>query len=107
MEVVFSKKSKKAEPLSWKIERLENIFSIQQGISKGKTFKNIDTIFHPYLRVVNVKDGYLELSEIKLIQLPAGDLAKYAIEKDDVLITKSGDPDKLRRGRIWEKNFGK
>jgi type I restriction enzyme S subunit len=88
-------------PEGWVIKKLETLAVIQQGISKGKIFKNVETVFYPYLRVANVKDGYFDLSEIKLIQLPVTDLDRYAIEKDDVLITEGGDPDKLGRGSIW------
>lgn len=88
-------------PEGWKVERLDSLAEIQQGVSKGKKFKGIETVFHPYLRVANVKDGYFDLSEIKDIEIPLSDLDRYAILEKDILITEGGDPDKLGRGSIW------
>src|SRR5690554_768683 len=87
-------------PEGWKVESLDFLAEIQQGISKGKKFKGSETVFHPYLRVANVKDGYFDLSEIKDIEIPVSDLDRYAVLEKDILITEGGDPDKLGRGSI-------
>ena len=88
-------------PSGWSLKNLDSLAVIQQGISKGKKYKNVKTVFHPYLRVANVKDGYFDLSEIKEIEIPATDLERYAVLENDILITEGGDPDKLGRGCIW------
>lgn len=88
-------------PEGWKLESLGSLSEIQQGLSKGKKYKNTTTVFHPYLRVANVKDGYFDLSEIKEIEIPASELERYSILENDILITEGGDPDKLGRGSIW------
>ena len=103
MEGILEKKSglEFEVPKGWKVERLDSLAEIQQGISKGKKLKGIETVLHPYLRVANVKDGYFDLSEIKDIVIPAIDLDRYAVLEKDILITEGGDPDKLGRGSIW------
>lgn len=107
MEGIKAKKSglEFEVPDGWNVERLDTLAEIQQGISKGKKFKGIETVFHPYLRVANVKDGYFDLSEIKNIETPVSDLDRYAVLEKDILITEGGDPDKLGRGSIWMGEF--
>ena len=55
----------------------------------------------PYLRVANVQDGFLDLSEIKTIEVLPEDVDEYHLEDGDILVTEGGDPDKLGRGAIW------
>ena len=70
-------------PETWKLERLCNIAQICGGVTKGRKLKNRTTITLPYLRVANVQDGYLDLSEIKHIEALPEDLAKYGLKKGD------------------------
>jgi type I restriction enzyme, S subunit len=56
----------------------------------------------PYLRVANVQEGRLDLSEIKVVEALPADLEKYRLEPGDVLLTEGGDYDKLGRGALWE-----
>ena len=55
----------------------------------------------PYMRVANVQDGYLDLSEIKTINVDKSRVARYLLQKGDVLINEGGDLDKVGRGVIW------
>ena len=55
----------------------------------------------PYLRVANVQDGYLDLAEIKEIEVPAAQVERFSLRNGDVLLTEGGDFDKLGRGSIW------
>jgi type I restriction enzyme S subunit len=71
------------------------------GVTKGKNLDGKETISLPYLRVANVQDGYLDLSEIKFIEVEAQDKDKYLLEFGDVLYTEGGDKDKLGRGAVW------
>ena len=56
----------------------------------------------PYIRVANVQDGRLDLSEIKTVEALRSDLEKYRLQPGDVLLTEGGDYDKLGRGAPWE-----
>jgi type I restriction enzyme, S subunit len=90
-------------PRTWIWERLVNISHIQGGVTKGRELKNRDTIWLPYLRVANVQDGYLDLNEIKTIEVLPEDKNKYHLEDGDILFTEGGDRDKLGRGTVWNK----
>lgn len=82
-------------------ETLSDIAEISGGITKGRKLENSETVSLPYLRVANVQNGYLNLTEIKKIQLKKIEIEKYLLKFGDVLYTEGGDRDKLGRGTIW------
>jgi type I restriction enzyme S subunit len=55
----------------------------------------------PYLRVANVQDGYVDLTEIKTVRVLKHEVRRYLLEPGDVLMTEGGDFDKLGRGTVW------
>lgn len=77
------------------------VAKVQTGIAKGKK-PNGESISLPYLRVANVQDGYLDLSEVKRIEVSPKDVNRYLLREGDVLLTEGGDFDKLGRGHIWQ-----
>lgn len=84
----------------WRVTLLGQNADIVSGVTKGRKLGGESTEI-PYLRVANVKDGYLDLSEIKTIPATASEIDKYCLQNKDVLMTEGGDPDKLGRGAIW------
>jgi Restriction endonuclease S subunits len=84
------------------IVKLCDIADIVGGITKGRDLTKCETILLPYLRVANVQDGYLDLTNIKKIELKLEEKNKYLLQMDDVLYTEGGDKDKLGRGTIWK-----
>ena len=88
-------------PEGWGWEKLGNIADLIGGVTKGKDLKGKEKISLPYLRVANVQDGYLDLTEIKNIEVETQDKDKYRLEFGDVLYTEGGDKDKLGRGAVW------
>lgn len=80
---------------------LDAIADITSGITKGRKLDGQDTLRLPYLRVANVQNGYLDLSEMKSIELKPSEREKYLLKYGDVLYTEGGDRDKLGRGTIW------
>lgn len=88
-------------PGEWGWEKLGNIAGLIGGVTKGKNLEGMEKLSLPYLRVANVQDGYLDLSEIKFIEVEVQDKDKYRLEFGDVLYTEGGDKDKLGRGAVW------
>ncbi len=79
---------------------LGRIADIVSGITKGrKTTEPTSNV--PYLRVANVQDGYLDLTEIKEIDATKSEICYYSLKDGDILLTEGGDPDKLGRGAVW------
>jgi restriction endonuclease S subunit len=79
---------------------LQEFAEIRTGIAKNSSDEG-DMAELPYMRVANVQDGYLDLSEIKTINVDKGRIARYLLQKGDVLINEGGDLDKVGRGVIW------
>lgn len=88
-------------PKKWKIYPLGKIAEIGSGLTLGKKVSGADTIELPYLRVANVQDGYLDLSDMKTIRIAQDDIHRYLLQPGDVLMTEGGDFDKLGRGTVW------
>lgn len=87
-------------PLGWQLINLKRLSVIQTGLTLGKTYEN-HVIERPYLRVANVQDGHLDLSELTMIEVPAELAARVTLKSGDVLMTEGGDLDKLGRGTVW------
>ena len=89
-------------PSGWGVVKLENIADIGSGMSVSASRKLENPITVNYLRVGNVQRGYLDLKEIKEMQIEAENFDKYSLRLGDVLFNEGGDRDKLGRGWIWE-----
>jgi len=81
---------------------LYEIADIVGGITKGRDLSKHKTTYLPYLRVANVQDGYLDLKDVKEIEIRIDEKDKYLLQNGDVLYTEGGDKDKLGRGTIWK-----
>jgi type I restriction enzyme S subunit len=90
-----------AVPETWKTMLLSECAVVQTGVAKGRKLNGAEAISVPYLRVANVQDGYLDLSEIKTIAIRHSELARFSLATGDVVLTEGGDFDKLGRGFIW------
>lgn len=88
-------------PDNWQVVPLHSVAKIQTGLAKGKVY-NAETVRLPYLRVANVQDGFLDLSEIKTIEILPSEIERYRLRYEDVLLTEGGDADKLGRGDVWK-----
>lgn len=89
-------------PQSWSEEPLSSCALVQTGIAKNAKNCRFDGLEVPYLRVANVQDGRLDLSEMKTIRASAADVEATLLREGDVVLTEGGDFDKLGRGFIWE-----
>ncbi len=89
-------------PAAWGEAVLSECAYVQTGIAKNSKNHRSDDIEIPYLRVANVQDGRLDLSEMKNIQVSAKDAEACLLQVGDVVLTEGGDFDKLGRGFIWE-----
>ena len=70
------------------------------GLQKCPTNRP-DKHARPYLRVANVQRGYLDLREIKMINVPDEQMDVYRLEKDDVLLVEGGIQKELGRAALW------
>jgi len=88
-------------PSHWRVGKLRWYATIQGGLAKGKDYDGKSTVTLPYLRVANVQEGYVDLSEVKEIAVLQSEVDRYSLKKGDVLMNEGGDNDKLGRGTVW------
>jgi type I restriction enzyme S subunit len=88
-------------PEGWETKRLRDVAQIRSGIAKNANVSVSDPVLVYYLRVANVQDGYLDLSEMSKLEVSRGDLQRFSVLPGDVLMNEGGDRDKLGRGSIW------
>ena len=88
-------------PKEWTLRNLGGMAKIVSGVTLGPKDSPSETIEAPYLRVANVQDGYLDLSEIKTVRISRKALEYLRLLPGDVLMNEGGDFDKLGRGAVW------
>jgi type I restriction enzyme S subunit len=74
---------------------------IVSGVTIGRSLNGKSTRTVPYLAVVNVQDRHLDLSVTKTTEATEEEIQRYRLERNDLLLTEGGDPDKLGRGTLW------
>jgi type I restriction enzyme S subunit len=92
-------------PAHWEVKQLKFVADVLTGVAKGRDLGQKDVVELPYLRVANVQDGYLDLSDIATIIVGADEVERYSLKYGDVLMNEGGDFDKLGRGYVWEETI--
>lgn len=85
----------------WPRRSLGDVAEIVSGITLGRLLNGSRTHRVPYLRVANVKDGYLDMSDVYEIEASQVEIERLRLRSGDLLLTEGGDPDKLGRGTVW------
>jgi type I restriction enzyme S subunit len=88
----------------WPQLSLEDVAEIRSGVILGRRLAG-KTVRLPYLRVANVQDGHLNLSEIKDVEVLEHEAEKWRLIRGDLLLTEGGDWDKLGRGTVWREEI--
>lgn len=88
------------EMISWDNCSLGDLAEIVSGVTLGRKIETAK-ISVSYLRVANVQDGWLNLEEIKEVEIRPHEFEKWRLKPGDLLLTEGGDFDKLGRGTVW------
>jgi type I restriction enzyme, S subunit len=89
-------------PPGWCWTTLDAVAEVEGGITKDKNRLRTSTMREvPYLRVANVQEGHLDLSEMKTILAEEEEIQSLRLQPGDILFTEGGDRDKLGRGWVW------
>lgn len=91
---------------AWEPRSLPDLAHVVSGLTLGGRAAKASTSKVPYLRVANVKDGWLMLDDVKEIDATAADVERFQLQQGDVVLTEGGDPDKLGRGTVWRGEIG-
>ena len=79
----------------------EDLATVNYGISKSPRNRP-GRNSHPYLRVANVQNGYLDLSEIKYIDVLTKQLPQFKLESGDVLLCEGNSAELVGRPALWQ-----
>jgi type I restriction enzyme S subunit len=85
----------------WPVSPLGDEAAIAGGVTIGRRLNGTQVREVPYVRVANVKDGRLDLSEVKSTPATREEIDELRLRRGDLLLTEGGDPDKLGRGTVW------
>ena len=89
-------------PEKWETTKLGRVSTIRSGITLGRKIpENTKLIERPYLRVANVQNGFVDTSNVTVLEVTEDEDKKYRLRNGDVLMTEGGDRDKLGRGCVW------
>lgn len=89
-------------PEGWVWASMDMLTEIQGGIQKQPSRAPVANKF-PFLRVANVARGQLKLEEIHEIELFSGELARFALQKGDLLIVEgNGSLAEIGRCALWD-----
>ena len=88
-------------PRCWDRRPLRKIARIEAGFTKGRDLAGYATLAVPYVTVVNVQGGHLDLTSLSQTLLKSNEVPDGLLQVGDVLMTEGGDRDKLGRGAIW------
>jgi type I restriction enzyme, S subunit len=89
----------------WEIRPLSDVAEVRTGFAKNTSVTVTQPVSVHYLRVANVQDGFLDLSDVSRIDVSRSDLQRFEVLPGDVLMNEGGDLDKLGRGAIWNGAF--
>ncbi len=92
-------------PSDWPVVPLGEVAHIVSGLTLGRPLREKVTRKVPYLRVANVKDGRLDLSDVYEIDATEDEIEKCRLRHGDLLLTEGGDSDKLGRGTFWQEQI--
>jgi type I restriction enzyme S subunit len=87
------------------VRPLGEVAEVRSGIAKNANTSVAQPISVHYLRVANVQDGFLDLSDVSQIEISRSNLQRFAVLPGDLLMNEGGDLDKLGRGAIWDGAF--
>ena len=89
----------------WEVWPLVDVAEVRSGIARNSNTSVNHPVWVHYLRVANLQDGYLDLTELSRIRIGRDEVERYAVRSGDVLMNEDGDLDKLGRGAIWRGQF--
>ncbi|MDJ0532647.1 MAG: restriction endonuclease subunit S [Xenococcaceae cyanobacterium MO_207.B15] len=89
-------------PEHWEVMPIKRKAQVRSGVAKGRKLDKETAVQLPYLRVANVQDGHIDISDISYIEVLDNEVERFSLRAGDVLMNEGGDNDKLGRGAVWK-----
>lgn len=87
-------------PEHWKVMRAAAAGHCQLGQQRHPMFDAGDNV-RPYLRVANVFDGNIDLSDVLSMHFPTSALGKFELQPGDILLNEGQSTELVGRSAIW------
>lgn len=85
----------------WPIMNFGNLAS---SINYGTSLPAVDGGYYPYIRMNNLTDnGYLDLSNLKYIDIPESELDKCLVRKGDILFNRTNSREKVGKSALFDR----
>jgi restriction endonuclease S subunit len=84
----------------WRLSKMEDVGDIQLGQQKHPKYDNGSNI-RPYLRVDNVRDGWIDTSNVLKMHFPEGELGKFELRPGDILLNEGQTREYVGRSAIY------
>ena len=89
-------------PEGWTWATVEQLAFVSGGLTKNVTREKFD-MQAPYLRVANVGEGKIDLTDLRSIGIEPSELPRLLLKTGDVLFVEgNGSADQIGRVAIWE-----
>lgn len=87
-------------PSHWDIQRIRDVGQVQLGRQRAPRYQT-GVYVRPYLRVANVFDGFLDLSDVLEMDFDERDYATYALQPGDILLNEGQSRELVGRCCIY------
>jgi restriction endonuclease S subunit len=89
-------------------EKTDNIADVVLDVQYGSSVAAFDDGQFPILRIPNVVNGKIDLSDLKWVNLPQTEHERYVLQTDDVLLVRTnGNPDYVGRAAVIDAHVPK
>jgi len=88
-------------PEGWVWTTIESVGDVLLGRQRAPQYLT-GKYPHPYLRVANVFEDYIDFSDVKEMDFDPDDFEKYRLEPDDILINEGQSPELVGRSAIYK-----
>jgi type I restriction enzyme S subunit len=87
-------------PAGWKLPRVDEVAEIRLGKQRAPASHSGPNMC-PYLRVANVFDDRIDLSDVKEMNFTPEEFERYALEDGDVLLNEGQSPELVGRPALY------
>ncbi|MDD5388923.1 MAG: restriction endonuclease subunit S [Gallionellaceae bacterium] len=87
-------------PKTWRVCQIKNAGRIQLGRQRSPKF-HTGASMRPYLRVQNVFEDRLDLSDVMKMDFPGQDIERYELHPGDILLNEGQSPEYLGRPAMY------
>ena len=87
-------------PITWRVAKISAVGKVQLGRQRAPKYQT-GTCTHPYLRVANVFDGYLDLGDVLSMDFDERDYERYKLWSGDILLNEGQSRELVGRSCIY------